>query len=102
MEEREQYAHRRSRRAVRRRGGDAGAVIVCVRFGLVGLGLLLTLTQTLPTYAIEIMAPGTSTENICSASNSDFEADLKQLADTVTKRTDVPPEFLQRYFAGCT
>jgi hypothetical protein len=40
--------------------------------------------------------------NNCSASNSDFEAGLKQLAETVMQRTEIPSEFLQRYFAGCT
>src|SRR5206468_3959824 len=34
--------------------------------------------------------------------NSEFEADLKRLAETVTDRTEIPPEFLLKYFAGCT
>lgn len=40
--------------------------------------------------------------NNCSASYSDFEAGLKRLADTVKERTEIPSEFLQRHFAGCT
>jgi hypothetical protein len=38
----------------------------------------------------------------CSASSSaDFESALKQLADTVRERTEIPSELLQRYFEGC-
>jgi hypothetical protein len=62
----------------------------------------LVLTQTRPAYSIEVSVPGTSNVNNCNASNADFEAGLKQLADTVTERTEIPSEFLQKYFAGCT
>jgi hypothetical protein len=40
--------------------------------------------------------------NNCNASNFDFEADLKRIAETVTDRTEISPEFFQRYFSGCT
>lgn len=40
--------------------------------------------------------------NNCNVSSSDLEAGLKQLAETVTQRTEIPSEFLQKYFAGCT
>jgi hypothetical protein len=40
--------------------------------------------------------------NNCNASKSDFEADLKRLSDTIEEPADIPSEFLQRYFAGCT
>ncbi len=70
-----------------------------VRLSLVSV---LVLTQTPTAYSIEVSTAGVSTVNNCSASNSDFEAGLKQLAETVTDRTDIPSEFLQRYFAGCT
>jgi WD40 repeat protein len=51
---------------------------------------------------IEISPRETSDVNNCSASYSDFEAGLKRLADTVKERTEIPSEFLQRHFAGCT
>lgn len=63
---------------------------------------VLVLTQSPPAYSIELSAPGTSNVNNCSPSNSDFEADLKQLVETITMRTDIPSEFLQKHFAGCT
>jgi hypothetical protein len=63
---------------------------------------VLVLTQSPPAYPIELSAPGTGNANNCSAANSDFGADLKRLAEIVTDRTEIPPEFLQKYFAGCT
>lgn len=54
-----------------------------------------------PAYSIEVSAPGTSNLSNCNASNSDFEADLRQLAETLPERADIPSEFLQKYFAGC-
>ena len=72
---------------------------VFVRLSLISV---LVLTQPPTAYSIEVSRAGVSTVNDCNASNSDFEAGLKQLAETVTDRTDIPPEFLQRYFAGCT
>jgi hypothetical protein len=72
---------------------------VFVRLSLISV---LALAQIPRAYSIEAPAPGTNNVNNCSPSNSDFEAGLKQLAETVTDRTDIPPEFLQRYFAGCT
>jgi hypothetical protein len=63
---------------------------------------ILALTQAPPAYSIEPSAPGASNVDNCSPSNSDFGADLKRLAETVTDRTEIPPEFLQKYFAGCT
>jgi hypothetical protein len=70
-----------------------------VRLSLVSV---LVLTQTPAAYSIEVSKAGVSTVNNCNASSSDFEADLKRLADTVTDRTDIPTEFLQKYFTGCT
>jgi hypothetical protein len=70
------------------------------RFVVALLTLLIT-TQTQHAYS-DNPAPGTSTVNTCNPSNSDFEAGLKQLAETVTDRTDIPPDFLQKYFTGCT
>jgi hypothetical protein len=61
--------------------------------------LALLLTQTLPAYPIEVSTPGVSA---CNASTSDFEADLQRLSDTIKRHQDIPREFLQRYFAGCT
>jgi hypothetical protein len=49
-----------------------------------------------------VSAPGTGNVNNCNGSNSDFEADLKRLTETITERKDIPSEFLQRYFADCT
>jgi hypothetical protein len=63
---------------------------------------ILVLTQTPPAYSIEASAPGTSNVSNCSASNSDFGADLKRLSDTIEESADIPPEFLKKYFAGCT
>jgi hypothetical protein len=63
---------------------------------------VLALTQTLPVYSTEVPAAGTSNVNNCNASNSDFGADLKRLSDTLEEPADIPPEFLQKYFAGCT
>jgi hypothetical protein len=63
---------------------------------------VLALTQTLPVYSTEVPAAGTSNVNNCNASNSDFGADLKRLSDTIEESTDIPPEFLQKYLAGCT
>jgi hypothetical protein len=63
---------------------------------------VLALTQTPPAYSIEASAPGANSVSNCSASNSDFEAGLKQLAETITERTEIPSELLQRYFAECT
>ena len=70
-----------------------------VRLSLISI---LVLTQTPRAYSIEVSAPGPSNVSNCSASNSDFEADLKQLAETIEQSTDIPPEFLRRHFAECT
>jgi hypothetical protein len=70
-----------------------------VRLSLISI---LVLTQTTRAYSIEVSAPGTSNVSNCSASNSDFGADLKQLAETIKESADIPPEFLRRHFAGCT
>jgi hypothetical protein len=70
-----------------------------VRLSLISV---LVLTQTPSAYSIEVSAPGTNNVNNCNASNSSFEADLKRLSDTIEEPADIPAEFLQRYFAGCT
>jgi hypothetical protein len=77
----------------------AEKIEIFVRLSLVSV---LTLTQMPWAYSIETSTPGVSTVNNCSASNSNFEADLKQLSDTIKEGKDIPTEFLQRYFAGCT
>jgi hypothetical protein len=71
------------------------------RFAL-SLILVLVLTQTPSAYSIERSAPATSNVNNCSPSNSDFEADLQRLSDTIKQVQDIPREFLQRHFSGCT
>jgi hypothetical protein len=82
-----------------RRGSMGGKIEVFFRLSLISA---LVLTQTSRVFSIEVSAPGTSNVNNCNASNPDFETSLKQLADAVTERTDIPSEFLQKYFAGCT
>jgi hypothetical protein len=72
---------------------------VFVRLSLISV---LVLTQTPTAYSIEVSTAGVSTVNNCNASNADFEADLKRLSDTIEESTDIPAEFLQKYFAGCT
>ena len=59
---------------------------------------VLVLTRAPPAYSTEVV----STLKNCNASNSDFGADLKRLSDTINERKDIPREFLQRHFAGCT
>jgi hypothetical protein len=70
-----------------------------VRLSLISV---FVLTQALPVYSIEVSPSGTSNVSNCSPSNSDFEADLKRLSDTIERVQDIPREFLQRHFAGCT
>jgi hypothetical protein len=87
--------------------GAKACIFPCSYQGLrwhVALSLIsvLALTQMPPAYSTEVSGPGTSDVNNCSALNSDFETGLKQLAETVTERTEIPSEFLQRYFARCT
>jgi hypothetical protein len=72
---------------------------VFVRLSLISV---LVLTQTPAAYSIEVSTAGVSAVNDCNASNSDFEADLKRLPDTIEEPADIPPEFLQKYFSGCT
>lgn len=71
-------------------------------FGRLSLISVLVLTQSPSAYSIEISAPRTGNLSNCSASNSDFQAGLRQLAETLPERADLPSEFLQKYFAGCT
>jgi hypothetical protein len=68
----------------------------------VRLSLVLVLTQAAPAYSIDVSASRTSKVNNCSPSNSDFEADLKRLSDTIQRGQDIPKEFLQTHFTGCT
>jgi hypothetical protein len=55
-------------------------------------------------YSDNLPLSGESRVNSCisAATLSDFKAGLEGLAATVTGRTEVPPEFIQRYFAECT
>jgi hypothetical protein len=71
-------------------------------FVRLSLMTVLVLTQTTMAYSIEVSTPGVSAVNNCNASNSDFGADLKRLSDTIERGQDIPREFLQRHFAGCT
>src|SRR5258708_40309919 len=73
---------------------------LCTGLGLSLLAILL-MVQTLPAHSNEPSAPGVSSVNNCAVANSDFEADLKQLSETITESSDIPPEFLQKHFAGC-
>jgi hypothetical protein len=77
----------------------SGKIEVFVRLSLVSI---VALTQIPRAYSIEVSTAGVSTVNNCNASKSDFEADLKRLSDTIEEPADIPSEFLQRYFAGCT
>jgi hypothetical protein len=70
-------------------------------FVLAALMAMLPPHQISPAYSIEASARMASNMNNCSSS-SDFAADLKRLSDTVKERKDIPQEFLQRHFAGCT
>jgi hypothetical protein len=65
------------------------------------LTLIFALTQMPPAYSLQLSAPGTSNSSNCSASNSDFEADLRRLAETLPERADIPSDFIQKYFVGC-
>src|SRR5947209_6841947 len=71
-------------------------------FMRLSLMTVLVLTQTTMAYSIEVSTPRASTMNNCNASNDDFGADLKRLSDTIKQRQDIPQEFLERHFAGCT
>jgi hypothetical protein len=70
-----------------------------VRLSLI---LVLVLTQTPSAYSIELSARGTSNVNNCNPSNSDFEADLQRLSDTIKRVQDIPRAFLEKHFSGCT
>lgn len=72
---------------------------VFVRLSLISV---LALTQIPQAYSIEASARETSNVNNCNASNSDFGADLKRLSDSINERKDIPREFLQKHFSGCT
>jgi hypothetical protein len=71
-------------------------------FARLSLISVLVLTQSPPAYPIEVSTPRVSTVNNCNASNSDFEADLKRLSDTIKRAQDIPKEFLERHFSECT
>jgi len=71
-------------------------------FAFAALISSVLLTQTLPAFPIELGAPAAGTVKNCNASNVDFDGGLKQLAETITERTDIPSEFLETYFAECT
>jgi hypothetical protein len=55
-------------------------------------------------YSDTPIATGVNKVNGCisAATLSDFKADLGSLAATVTGRTEIQPEFIQRHFAECT
>jgi len=76
-----------------------GKIDVFVRLTLM---TVLILAQTQPAYPIEVATRGTSNANHCSPSNSDFGADLRRLSDTIKEHKDIPRDFLERHFAGCT
>ena len=70
-----------------------------VRLSLISV---LILAQIAPAYPIEVSTSRARTMNNCNASNDDFGADLKRLSDTIKQHQDIPQEFLERHFAGCT
>lgn len=71
-------------------------------FVRLSLMTVLVLTQTPTAYSIEVSTPGVSIVNNCDISKSDFKADFKRLSDLIKRGQDIPREFLQRHFAGCT
>jgi hypothetical protein len=77
----------------------AEKIEVFVRLSLISV---LVLTQIAPAYPIEVSTPGASTMNNCNASNADFGGDLKRLSDTIKQAQDIPKEFLETHFSGCT
>lgn len=72
------------------------------RYFALSLISILALTHAQPVTSMDAAATDADSANNCGVANSDFGVSLKRLAGTVTQRTDIPPEFLQRYFAGCT
>jgi hypothetical protein len=74
--------------------------------------LLSVISLLLPLIAAQIqygfsdtpLASGVTKVNGCisAATLSNFKADLESLAATVTGRTEIQPEFIQRHFAECT
>jgi hypothetical protein len=70
-------------------------------FSRLSLMTVLILTQT-PAYPIEVSTPGVSTVNNCDISKPDFKTDFKRLSQSIKRGQDIPREFLQRHFAGCT
>lgn len=77
----------------------AERIEIFVRLSLVSF---LAVTQIPQAYSIEISAPGASNVNNCDISKSDFKAEFKRLSDSIKRGQDIPREFLQRHFAGCT
>jgi hypothetical protein len=63
---------------------------------------VLILMQTPPAHPIEVSTPGVSTVNNCDISKSDFKAEFKRLSESIKRNQDIPQEFLERHFAGCT
>jgi hypothetical protein len=69
------------------------------------LVLLLAVLCTAQTQrAYSQSAPGVSGVNDCTTdfADSDLKAGLRKLAETVTEKTAIPAEFLDRHFAACT
>jgi hypothetical protein len=71
---------------------------------LVLLLAVLCPAQAQRAYSDESSAPGVSSVNDCTtdSADSDLKAGLRKLAETVTEKTAIPAEFLERHFAGCT
>jgi hypothetical protein len=71
---------------------------------VVSLLPLLIAAQIQHGYSDNSLTPGVVKVNSCisAAALSDFKASLESLAATVTGRTEIQPEFIQRYFAECT
>jgi hypothetical protein len=68
---------------------------VFIRLSLISV---LVLTQTPLAYPAEVVSHVKS----CNASNFDFGSEFRRLSDTIKERKDIPQEFLERHFAGCT
>jgi hypothetical protein len=55
-------------------------------------------------YSDNPLTSGVNRVNSCisAATLSDFKADIESLAATITGRTEIQPEFIQRYFSECS
>lgn len=71
-------------------------------FARLSLVTIMVLTQTSAAYSIDVSTLGTNNVSNCGPSNSDFGTDFKRLTETIEEGTDIPEQFLQKHFSGCT